>query len=123
MTNKLLLPHRYKKIGWFFLIPSTILGIILCLSGFDLNWINAQVFAIFNAKTVEGTYLFASIAFIVCLLTDTLFARSSCVSPLMARSTLILFFMGHDFIVFIQNVIKSHNKDYQHGKHVVYHYI
>lgn len=58
MTNKLLLPHRYKKIGWFFLIPSTILGIILCLSGFDLNWINAQVFAIVNAETLGDSEFF-----------------------------------------------------------------
>jgi hypothetical protein len=48
MTTKLLLPSKYKSIGWFILIPATILGIILGFSGFEANWLNAKVFAFFN---------------------------------------------------------------------------
>lgn len=48
MATKLLLPHRYKIIGWIILIPATILGIILCATGFDDYQISAKVFAIFS---------------------------------------------------------------------------
>lgn len=50
--------------------------------------------AIFNANTVEGIYLHASIELIVCLLTPTAEASSCCVISLMARSTLTLFFIS-----------------------------
>ena len=51
-----------------------------------------NTFAIFNASTVEGTYLLASIAFMVCLVTETFLANSSCVIFFIALSILILFF-------------------------------
>src|SRR6187431_35951 len=46
MSTKLLLQNRYKKIGWFILIPATIAGIVLCYQGFDVQWMHAKVFAI-----------------------------------------------------------------------------
>ena len=46
MANKLLLPNRFKKIGWAILVPSTILGIILCINEFGESWFRAKVFAI-----------------------------------------------------------------------------
>lgn len=46
MPTKLLLPNRYKKIGWFILIPSTIAGLVLRYYDFDANWMHARVFAI-----------------------------------------------------------------------------
>ena len=48
MKTKLLLPTRYKKIGWIILIPATIAGIILSFTGFESDWLQATVFAIFN---------------------------------------------------------------------------
>lgn len=48
MSNKLLLPNKFKLIGWCILVPATILGIILTITGFEANWLNAKVFAIFN---------------------------------------------------------------------------
>ena len=46
MTTQLLLPNRYKKIGWIILIPATILGLILCYNEFSADWLWAKVFAI-----------------------------------------------------------------------------
>jgi hypothetical protein len=46
MTTQLLLPNRYKKIGWIILIPATILGLILCYYEFGADWLWAKVFAI-----------------------------------------------------------------------------
>ena len=48
MQNKLLLPNKYKILGWVLLIPATILGIILTISGFDEDWITAKVFIFFT---------------------------------------------------------------------------
>ena len=63
------------------------------------NWKMSSVLflntlAIFNASSVDGTNLPASIAFIVCLLTPTASANCCCEMRTMARSTLILFFIS-----------------------------
>lgn len=45
MSSKLLLPNRYKKIGWFILVPATIAGLVLRYYDFDADWMHARVFA------------------------------------------------------------------------------
>ena len=50
MIDKLLLPTKYKRIGWFILIPATILGIILIFTDFEGVPLNAKVFAIVNTQ-------------------------------------------------------------------------
>ena len=52
MTTKLLLPNRYKKIGWFILVPATILGRILAYNEFGAAWVTTKVFAI----ATDGTF-------------------------------------------------------------------
>lgn len=47
MSTKLLLPNRYKKIGWFILIPATIAGLILASQEFSEDWLyKVRVFSI-----------------------------------------------------------------------------
>jgi small-conductance mechanosensitive channel len=58
MATQLLLPNRYKKIGWIILIPATIMGIILCSTGFDDYQINAKVFAIFSDGLLSNFHSF-----------------------------------------------------------------
>lgn len=58
MSNKLLLPNRFKKIGWLILIPSTILGIVLCFNQFNTDWLHASVFAIANDETLGSQKYF-----------------------------------------------------------------
>lgn len=48
MSSNLLLPNKYKKIGWSILIPATILGIILIVTDFNLFPVEAKVFALIN---------------------------------------------------------------------------
>lgn len=50
MVLKILLPHRYKKIGWFILIPATILGVILMLTDFNGLSVKTTVFAMFTGE-------------------------------------------------------------------------
>jgi hypothetical protein len=57
MSNSLLLPHRYKKWGWIILVPATILGIILIIGDFDLEWFSARVFAFFSDEIKSGEFL------------------------------------------------------------------
>lgn len=47
MATKLLLPNKFKLIGWFLLIPATVLGVILTFTNFQADWLNAKVFVLF----------------------------------------------------------------------------
>jgi len=59
MSSKFLLANKYKKVGWFILIPSTILGVILAYNEFDLDWLWARVVAIANDGK-DGNYVYLS---------------------------------------------------------------
>ena len=48
MSSKLLLPNRYKMIGWIILIPATIVGLVLASNEFGAAWLWGKVFAIAN---------------------------------------------------------------------------
>ncbi|HEX5151922.1 MAG TPA: hypothetical protein VFW07_10760 [Parafilimonas sp.] len=61
MSNKLLLPNRYKKIGWFLLIPATILGIILMTTQYEGLSLEATTFAIYNDEVLGKTQFFSFI--------------------------------------------------------------
>lgn len=57
MDTKFLLANRYKKIGWFILIPAAILGLISVYEGFNRNWFQTKVFAIANDNsTLDSQY-------------------------------------------------------------------
>lgn len=47
MTS-LLLPHRFKKPGWFILIPAALAGILISIMDFDAQLLKGTVFAIAN---------------------------------------------------------------------------
>ncbi len=55
MTSKLLLPNKFKLIGWCLFIPSALLLLILSIKGGDTNWLNMKVFAIFSDE-IFGEY-------------------------------------------------------------------
>ncbi len=71
MQQQLLLPARYKTFGWYIFIPAAILGIILSITGFEANWLNATVFAIFNDELFGKTQFFS---FVQTNVTNTLVA-------------------------------------------------
>jgi hypothetical protein len=47
MTHRLLLPNRFKTIGWFILVPALIAGIILTTIGYEADWLDAKVLTLF----------------------------------------------------------------------------
>src|SRR3954451_14495274 len=83
MLPKLLLPNKYKMIGWCILIPATILGIILIITDFDGLPVKATVFAMFNDPILGKDQAFS---FIVTNITTTVVG--------------ILFIVGAIFIAF-----------------------
>lgn len=59
MKQKMLLPNRFKRIGWFILIPSAIMGLVFTLFNYDAIPINATVFAIYADEIFNKTYYFS----------------------------------------------------------------
>jgi hypothetical protein len=55
MKPYLMLPYKYKKIGWFIFIPATLFSITLLLSGFGDFEINTKVFAIYSQELMGET--------------------------------------------------------------------
>ena len=53
MPRSLLLPHKYKKAGWFIMIPAAVLGIALIMMGFERIQLEATVFAIVSDEVFE----------------------------------------------------------------------
>jgi hypothetical protein len=47
MNQRLLLPNRFKTIGWCILIPAAIAGILLTTTGYEAEWLNAKVLTLF----------------------------------------------------------------------------
>jgi hypothetical protein len=61
MTNKLLLPHRFKMIGWCILVPATIVGIILTITGYEADWLSSRVFAFISEEAFGKSKFFSMI--------------------------------------------------------------
>lgn len=58
MTPKLLLPNKYKKIGWVILIPSTVLGLVLCFRDFGADWLHLKTLVLANDATFDKKIYF-----------------------------------------------------------------
>jgi len=80
MSVKLLLPSRFKQIGWWILIPATIAGIILGVQDFDPKWIQARTFILFG-EDILGRGHFAS--FIYTNITNTVVGAAFLVGGLL----------------------------------------
>jgi hypothetical protein len=54
MSNKLLLPHKYKSVGWIILTLATIAGLVLLISDLEVFPVKAPVFAFFNEDLLNN---------------------------------------------------------------------
>lgn len=61
MKTTLLLPHRFKKIGWVIFIPAVLAGLALCVMDFDAKWLTTKVFAIWNDELLGKSHFFTFI--------------------------------------------------------------
>lgn len=68
MIPKILLPNRFKKIGWFILIPSAIAGLIVNITHYEAGWLNAKVPVLFKSglsSTEVFTFAQANLTFTI----------------------------------------------------------
>jgi hypothetical protein len=68
IMQKLLLPNRYKKIGWLIFIPTTIFGIIIRPLTSEKTTLSAWVFSLFSGDPLSKS---KSFSFIYTDVTDT----------------------------------------------------
>lgn len=55
MKATMLLPNKFKKLGWLILIPATIAGLILSVNDYEISWLNVKVFAMLNSSFSESS--------------------------------------------------------------------
>jgi hypothetical protein len=61
MNTILLLPHRWKAIGWGILIPALVAGIILTIQGYEPEWLTTHVFAFWSDHVLGEPAFFSFI--------------------------------------------------------------
>jgi len=58
MKAKYLFPNKYKKIGWFVLIPSSIIGVIILVIDLEPTFLDLNAPAIFVDNFLKGKKIF-----------------------------------------------------------------
>lgn len=59
MKNQILLPNRMKKIGWWVLIPSVIVGLYVVLTDYSLQLPKIKVFALVSDQMLGKRHFFS----------------------------------------------------------------
>ena len=59
MSTQLLLPNRFKIIGWYILVPAFILGMFICITDYQAAWLNTKVFAVVNEAIFDKSQYFS----------------------------------------------------------------
>lgn len=80
MSSNLLLPHRWKAIGWLVLVPALLVGLFLTIRGYEADWLPARVFAFWSDEIFEHAAFFS---FIEADLTVTLVGVAALVGGLL----------------------------------------
>jgi len=62
MKDKLLFPNQFKTIGWCILIPAALAGIIVTTTGFEADWLSANVFTLISDEALSQTHFFTMIS-------------------------------------------------------------
>ncbi|MHC1704962.1 MAG: hypothetical protein AB9846_13720 [Tenuifilaceae bacterium] len=56
MKTKLLLPNQFKKIGWYLLVPSSILGFFVLFFEFDFKFLETKAFALYTSNFNKNAF-------------------------------------------------------------------
>ena len=56
MTTNILIPHKFKNIGWLLLILGVILGVYLTFNDFESDYLKVPVFTIYNSDSLFKNY-------------------------------------------------------------------
>jgi hypothetical protein len=66
MKKDLLLPHKYKRIGWFIFLPAVILGIVILITGVEKIPLNGWSFALVDDDTAGKSRFFSFVHTNIC---------------------------------------------------------
>jgi len=55
MLHEMLLPNRFRRIGWFILVPATVAGLVLTATGYEAEWIKGHFPVILGEEFPGGT--------------------------------------------------------------------
>lgn len=58
MKNRFLFPNKYKKIGWFLFIPSSIIGLLVLFETIEFGFLDIKTFAIYGESMPPGKTFF-----------------------------------------------------------------
>ena len=58
MSQNLLLPHKFKRVGWFVFIPAAIAGIWRSFSSYEIDWLQWKVFSLYSNSLFEDPTVF-----------------------------------------------------------------
>lgn len=58
MTKIPLLPQKFKWVGWCLLVPGLVLGALVMLTNYELDWLKLRVFTIINQDLLGFTRYF-----------------------------------------------------------------
>jgi uncharacterized membrane protein YczE len=61
METKLLLPSRFKKIGWFLFVPALLAGIYLTITNAEPHWLNARIVCLASGDFFNGASFFSKV--------------------------------------------------------------
>ena len=61
MKTNFLFPNRLKKIGWFFLIPSSLLLMSILLSDWSQDYMQINVFTLIGNEGLDSTKYFSTV--------------------------------------------------------------
>ncbi len=61
MKNRILFPNRFKKVGWWLLIPSVIVGVFVIATEYALELPEIKVFALVSDKVLGKRHYFSVI--------------------------------------------------------------
>ena len=62
MKTRFLFPHRFKKIGWFLLVPSVIVGFFVLFLDFEPKFLNGEMFTFYTAGLSNHPVVFGLIS-------------------------------------------------------------
>ena len=63
MSKSLLLSNKFKKVGWFILLPSAIVAVCFTITNYDPNYLNGKMFSIFPSMPNEKYFAFINVNF------------------------------------------------------------
>lgn len=63
MSKSLLMPNKFKKIGWFILVPSFFIGIAQIVTGYEPDWLNGQMLSILPSVSDQKYFSITKVNF------------------------------------------------------------